>query len=180
MKKVSPARKDNFELLFKDHYELLCLVSFAIVKDKDAAKDIVQDFFISYWQKRNTLSIQVSFRAYAVKAVKNLSLLAVKKAIKEKSMIKDLNIPEYEVQKFMNKEKEQKKIFELLNMLPEKRREIFISSVLEGHSYREVALSSGVSINTVKTQIKRSYAFLRSYLKEDLFTLAGFVLFMHS
>ncbi len=166
MKKVSPTRTENFELLFKEHYELLCLVSFAIVKDKDAAKDIVQDFFISYWQKRNTVSFRVSFRAYAVKAVKNLSLLAVKKAIKERSMINDLNIPEYEVQNLLSKEKERKEIFEILDKLPEKRRKIFISSVLEGHSYGEVALASGVSINTVKTQIKRSYAFLRMHLKE--------------
>ncbi|WP_036382269.1 RNA polymerase sigma factor [Muricauda sp. MAR_2010_75] len=180
MKKVSPARKDSFDFLFKEHYELLCLVSFAILKDKDKAKDVVQDFFISYWQKHNSLSLKVSFKAYAIKAVKNLSLLAVKKEVKEKSMIKDIPIPEFEVQKLLDKEKTQKKIFEILNQLPAKRREIFISSVLEGHTYSEIAHASGISINTVKTQIKRSYAFLRSHLKEDLFTFLGFMLLIFS
>lgn len=37
---------ENFEFLFKKNYQFLCLVSLAIVKDKDASKDIVQDFFI--------------------------------------------------------------------------------------------------------------------------------------
>ena len=58
------------EELFKDNYPLLCLVSFSIVKDKDIAKDIVQDFFVSFWNKRESITINISFEAYAKKSVK--------------------------------------------------------------------------------------------------------------
>lgn len=101
MKTDSPFRSDNIEFLFKEHYNLLCLVCFAILKDREASKDVVQDFFLSYWQKRNSISIKVSFCAYAVKSGKNLSLLVVKKDIKEKSLFEDLLIQEYDNQNYL-------------------------------------------------------------------------------
>jgi RNA polymerase sigma-70 factor (ECF subfamily) len=169
-------KTEDFDRLFDENYPFLCLIAFSIVKDKDFSKDIVQDFFISYWQRRNSISLEISFRAYAVKAVKNLSLMAIKKGEKEKSLINDLDIEVYDVQKFVEESKSQKKIFEALDKLPSKRREIFISAVLNDHSYEEIAESREISINTVKTQIKRSYAFLRSYLKEDFVIFVGFIL----
>jgi RNA polymerase sigma-70 factor (ECF subfamily) len=176
MKTQPNFEKDNFNLLFKENYSFLCLISLSIVKDENVSKDVVQDFFVSYWQRRNAISITISFRAYAVKAVKNLSLLAIKKVEKERALIKDLDIEVYDVQRFIEEPKRQGKIFEALNKLPLKRREIFIAAILNDHSYDEIAESKEISVNTVKTQIKRSYAFLRSYLKEDLVIVAGFIL----
>jgi len=40
---------------------------FSIVKDKDGAKDNVQDFFYSYWQRRASISITLPFKAYAIR-----------------------------------------------------------------------------------------------------------------
>jgi RNA polymerase sigma-70 factor (ECF subfamily) len=118
MKNKLNIEADNFELLFKNNYQFLCLISLAIIKDKDAAKDIVQDFFVSYWQKRNSISIKISFRAYAVKAVKNLSLLAIKKVEKENSLFKNISIQKYDVQEFIEKPNSRSIVLEALNKLP--------------------------------------------------------------
>lgn len=157
------------EELFKKNYALLCLVSFSIVKDKDVAKDIVQDFFVSFWNKRESISISTSFEAYARKSVKNLSLQYLNKKNKEQRMFEDIraedsssNIPN---------DKQNNKLNELVNLLPEKRKEIFLSVVVHGKSYAEIAETNGISVNTVKTQMKRAYAFLRSYRKEDYITV---------
>lgn len=166
MKAKSAVNTKEIEYLFKDNYTLLCLVSFTIIKDKDAARDIVQDFFISYWQKRKVLSIRISFQAYAVRAVKNLSLIAIKKANQQQSLDLVLHEQEYEVQQSLDKPNRSEKLWELLNQLPNSRKEIFISSVVHGRSYAEIAEINGISINTVKTQMKRSYAFLRSKAKK--------------
>ncbi len=166
MNNKSNYKTDLFESLFKENYKFLCLVSFSINKDMDASKDIVQNFFITYWQKRSSILIRVSFRAYAVKAVKNLSLIAIKKALKEKAIFMDLDIQKYDVQKDFDNPQTKNIIFEALNKLPIKRKEIFVSAVLQGYSYKEISESKGISINTVKTQIKRSFLFLRSYDKK--------------
>ncbi|SDB48460.1 RNA polymerase sigma-70 factor, ECF subfamily [Flavobacteriaceae bacterium MAR_2010_188] len=157
----------NFDSLFKEHYTFLCLISYSILKDRDAAKDVVHDFFISYWQKKNNISIEISFRAYAVKAIKNLSIQAIRKSEKENSLLNKVVLQEYDIQRDTEVINFKQKIFRVLEKLPEKRREIFVAAVLNGHSYEEIAETRAISINTVKTQIKRSYAFLRTYRRED-------------
>lgn len=168
MKAKSTVTITEIENLFKEHYAFLCLVSFSILKDKDASKDIVHDFFVSYWLKRDTVSIHVSFQAYAVRAVKNLSLAAINKASKEQSLDKIIfNHPDKDADhSLLDKSKNHEKLWELLNQLPSSRKEIFISSVIDGQTYAEIAESNGISINTVKTQMKRAYAFLRSKAKK--------------
>lgn len=161
----------NMEPLFKEHHSLLCLVAFGIVKDKDAAKDVVQDFFISYWQKREDISLTFSFKAYAIRAVKNLSLLWLKKAKKEKTLLQDLNFRGNVEPKILEEANKDKKLQRLLDKLPESRRHIFMSFVVYGQSYSEIAENNGISINTVKTQMKRAYAFLRSNATKDLLYL---------
>ena len=153
------------EELFKDNYPLLCLVSFSIVKDKDIAKDIVQDFFVSFWNKRESITINTSFEAYAKKSVKNLSLQYLEKKKREQRLMDtfetDTSAPEPKLDRQNNK------LNDLINKLPTKRKEIFVSVVVDGKSYTEIAEANGISVNTVKTQMKRAYAFLRSNKKED-------------
>lgn len=156
------------ECLFKEHYSLLCMIAFGIVKDRDAAKDVVQDFFISYWQKRETITPTVSFKAYAIGAVKNLSLLSLKRDKKEKILLQDLNLRDHVAQKPLDEASKGKKLQSLLDRLPEHRRHIFMSFVVHGQSYSEIAENNSISVNTVKTQMKRAYKFLRSEGSKDL------------
>lgn len=168
MKARSTVNPTEIEFLFKEHYTLLCLVSFSILKDKDAAKDVVQDFFISYIQKRKSITIKLSFQAYAVGAVRNLSLMAIKKVNKEQSLHGlEQNHHDDEAHQHLDKVKHHEKLWELLNQLPDSRKEIFISSVVHGQTYAEISELNGISINTVKTQMKRAYAFLRSKAKKS-------------
>src|SRR5690606_707284 len=158
---------DKVEKLFKNNYALLCLVSFSIVKDRDIAKDIVQDFFVSFWNRREKIEITTSFEAYARQSVKNLSLLHLEKEKKARILQSELQVVREDYQPYTEKPRKNNKIVELLDRMPDKRREIFVSFVVHGQSYSEIAETNGVSINTVKTQMKRAYAFLRTHKKQD-------------
>ncbi|MBZ4037337.1 sigma-70 family RNA polymerase sigma factor [Flavobacterium sp. 17A] len=152
-----------FEALYKEHFVFLSLVSFNIVKDKDVAKDITQDFFVYLWEKEETPDFTISFKAYGTKAIKNLSLQYIekKKAISLKT--KKVIVQKSEEQVLFENAEEQKKpkIQTLIEKIPQARREILISHVVEGLSYAEIAEDQNISINTVKTQMKRAYASLR-------------------
>jgi len=162
-----------FEDLYKEHFAYLSLVSFNITKDKDVAKDVVQDFFIYLWEKEEALNFTISFKAYATRAVKNLSLQHLEK---NKTISLDTNkivLPKFEEQAVFERAEENKKprIQTLVEKIPQARREIFVSHVVEGHSYSEIAEMYNISVNTVKTQMKRAYAFLREF--ENSSTLIG-------
>ena len=166
----------HIEKLYKEHYTFLCLVSFSILKDRDSANDVVQDFFISFWQKRQDVSVKISFQAYAAKAVKNLSLMALKNAHKKEALDLNLNKHEENGDDLIEVAKKHAKTWDLLNQLPQSRRDIFISYVVYSYSYAEIAELNGISINTVKTQMKRSYAFLRSQARaSDLVCLFAII-----
>ncbi|GGA83282.1 DNA-directed RNA polymerase sigma-70 factor [Flavobacterium palustre] len=168
-----------FEDLYKEHFAYLSLVSFNITKDKDMAKDVVQDFFIYLWEKEEAVNFTISFKAYAARAVKNLSLqyLEKHKTVSLEDNKKNI-LPKMEEQVIFEKAEENKKskIFTLVDKIPQARREIFISHIVEGHSYAEIAEMYNISVNTVKTQMKRAYAFLREF--ENSSTLSAILYFL--
>ncbi|MES2240147.1 MAG: sigma-70 family RNA polymerase sigma factor [Bacteroidota bacterium] len=167
-----------FESLYKEHFAYLSLVSFNITKDKDVAKDVVQDFYIYLWEKEDALNFTISFKAYAARAVKNLSLQHLEKSKTISIDSKKIVLPKMEEQAVFEKVEENRKprIQTLVEKIPQARREIFVSHVVEGLSYAEIAENYNISVNTVKTQMKRAYAFLREF--ENTSTLVGVLYFL--
>jgi len=166
-----------FEGLYKEHFAYLSLVSFNITKDKDVAKDVVQDFFIYLWEKEEAVNFTISFKAYAIRAVKNLSLQHLEKNKTISLDTKKIILPKEEQVVFEKTEENPKsRIQTLVDKIPQARREIFISHIVEGHSYAEIAEMYNISINTVKTQMKRAYAFLREF--ENTTTLSAILYFL--
>jgi len=159
-----------FEKLYKEQFNFLCLVAFQITRDKEAAKDIVQDFFIYLWKRDENIEINNSFSTYATRAIKNISIQHIEKLKKRDANNNALDIQHYVEPVSLENLEENKTtlIRELVNQIPESRRNIFISHVVDGLSYAQIAEMYGISINTVKTQMKRSYAFLRSFENSNL------------
>lgn len=169
----------EFEKLYKDHFQFLCLVAFQITKSRAVSEDIVQDFFIYLWGREEQTNINVSFNAYATRAVKNLSLQHLEKN-KKLALADDKKLPAQEFVEpvvFEKTDAKNSKVRELVNQIPEGRRKIFIAHVVDGLSYAQIAELYDISINTVKTQMKRSYAFLRSIENRDLTAMVLLFLF---
>ena len=59
-----------------------------------------------------------------------------------------------------------RKVRTAIATLPDKRRKI-IEMSLDGCSVAEIAEQLHISVDTVKTQKKRAYAYLKEHLKED-------------
>lgn len=162
----------SFENLFKKHYKFLVLVAYQMVKDEAAAEDIVQDFFINFWNRRNDIQIETSFQSYATRAVKNLSLSFLKKLPNAVELTEQTPLAiqtDYleEEEAFLLKETADEKVLGLVNLLPDERKKVFLQYVVDGLSYAAIAEANNISVNTVKTQMKRAYAFLKAKAAED-------------
>ena len=56
------------------------------------------------------------------------------------------------------------RVYEVIEELPDQSRLVFKSCVLEGKKYKDVAEEMGISVNTVNTQMKRAYKYIRTRL----------------
>ena len=157
-----------FEKLFKMYYGYLCNFATKIIEDDVAAEEIVQDFFVKFWERRTEFSVESSLKNYLFRSVKNLCLNHIKhNNIKLQHAQKV--IAESETNSFNNDYIEVDLAADIANSieeLPEKRREIFRLSREEGLKYREIAEKLNISIKTVEAQMSLAIKSLREKLKK--------------
>ncbi len=158
-----------YESIFHKYYGYLCLYANQILSDTESAEEIVQDFFVDLWDKREKLSVETSLKNYFSRSVKNRCINHIQhnkiKAKYAQKVMSELqnndnyedNYVEYDLLE---------KIEESIQLLPEKRREIFQLSRNEGLKYREIAEKLNISIKTVETQMSLAIKTLRDKLKK--------------
>jgi len=66
---LSKNDQDAFDVLYRRHWEELFKTAYFILKDQDACKDIIQEVFIWFWNKRSKLEIS-SVKSYLKAAVR--------------------------------------------------------------------------------------------------------------
>jgi len=153
-----------FEQFFKSTVAALCAYSFRIVKDKQAAEDIVQEFFSKLWQQRIELQIQISPQRYAFRAVHNASLnyLRDNKFISEDHLPEELQADEGPLEQEMLFQDRVRQLEQVIAGLPPQCRIIFEKVCLEQKKYKEVAEELGISVFTVRNQVSKAYDILRN------------------
>ncbi|MOA26710.1 RNA polymerase sigma factor [compost metagenome] len=125
------------------------------------------------WNKRDQIQLKSSFEAYAVRSVKNICITHIKRQ-RDLIIYQGGELPEiaFDPDGTINDERLKAKIYskltEALNKLPAERKKLFLMSNVQGLTYAEIAERNNISVNTVKTQIKKAYATLRSQLSENL------------
>ena len=162
------------ELFFKYHGRLV-LFAIKFTGDLQVAKDIVQDTFLSLWEKAD--QINSSPKAYLFQSVKNRSFnylrhLKIDPAVKdvvshkisfaERMEYFDFNDPYYSL---LELEMEQK-IEKAINSLPEKCLLVFNLSRKEHLKNKEIAEKLGVSIKAIEKHISKALSVLRLELSE--------------
>lgn len=142
--------------------------------DEDMGRDIVQEVFISYWQRRQDFADMVSLKVFFYRSLRNRCLnelrsrrshtqadLAEAERLSSLSTLEDSVICE-EVSMAVHRS--------VMSLPPQSRRVLLL--VLAGKSNNEIALELQLSLNTVKTHKLRAYQTLRLLLKDMRVLLA--------
>jgi RNA polymerase sigma-70 factor (ECF subfamily) len=168
-----------FEELYRQYYIFLCLVAEHIVRNHSDAEEIVSDVFVRLWNIREKIEITTSVKGYLIKAVYNTSLNYLERFRLTHKLTDSLSNSDYEFLAWDSDyplgqlyEKEIMNILEQgISELPDGCRKIFILSRNEDMKYSDIADKLGISVNTVKTQMKIALARLRENLKDYLIIL---------
>jgi len=167
----------TIESIFKKKYKQFCLLSYHFVEDMYEAEDIVQDVFIQLLSHKNRAAIK-SLEAYIKVAIKNNSIQALKKKRSFESLNQLLKEPESLLTEDQLEEEKtaliklQHDFYEALAKLPKECRTVFLLTGLNGMKYKDTAEELGISINTVKSQMKKAYKAMRSSLEHLYLFLA--------
>lgn len=170
VKKIQITDRYELEALFRKHYHFLCTAAYYITGDESTAKDIVQEFFYYCWKKREEIIIAGEFKSYASRAVRNACLNYLKSSRRTSLLSEFVYNSEPSADESVRREEEgleerNKALWAAIDRLPEQRRLIFLLSNKDELSYAEIARRLDISINTVKTQIRLAYQYLREECK---------------
>ena len=169
---IKNSDRNAYEQLFKMYYTPL--VSFArnIIRDTDAAEDLVQEVFVKIWERKHTIEIKTSVKAYLYMAVKNHCLNKLKteqrNAFLNDEMADDVRVATNNTEEYSNTIELSKHIDNALNLLPPKCAVIFKMSRFEDKTYKEIAEALELSVKTVENQMGKALSIMRGALSPYL------------
>lgn len=167
----NPIGIEAFEELFKQYYAPLVVYACKYVSNVDIAREIVQDFFVKLYEKRQTLTIGVSVKSYLYRSVFNSCINYINQRNIQDKHLKNIDLErdvEENLESEMNTVELQHKIYEVIDELPSKCRRIFKMNRLEGLKNEEIAVQLNLSKRTVETQISKALKILRKKLADYL------------
>ena len=153
--------KKQFSEYYHDYYRQLCLHALHFMCDTDEAEDVVQETFVSLWDKREQWGTIKSVKAYLYTAVRNNCLTRIRDAkpttpIDEGFMDESLTEDEQ-----MERAEMEARIWRMIDELPERRREIFLMAKRDGLRYKEIAEQTGLTVKSVENHVLRAMQSLR-------------------
>jgi RNA polymerase sigma-70 factor, ECF subfamily len=170
-----------FEVMFSLYYPRLVWFAKEYVPYQDA-KNLVQDAFITFWEKNPAASNESQLQSYLYTIVKNNCLMylrheKIKKGFADEaemkmqnqvyqSALEQLNTSEMAFQEI------EAIIEKTLAELPPRCREVFVLSRLEGKKNHEVAKELNISVKAVEAQITKALKVFKEALKDFLPLLA--------
>lgn len=163
---------DHFDKIYVMYFSRMKRFAKEYVLSDEDAENIVQDVFMLLWEKRDILEIQVSLVPYLFSLVKNKCLDYLRRKVVVEEYKQELSVKLFSLElmnySFASDEEIEQLITNAIDKLPDRCREIFIKSRIEGKKYREIAEELHISINTVENQMSIALKKLRMELKDYL------------
>ena len=183
IERIRGGSEKAFSELFNAYYSYLNTVAMYYLLDKEACAEIVDDVFMNVWHKRESLSFPIHY--YLVRSVQNgcLNYIRSRKALQnaldehkerilafQENYIQSTPLPLQEVELRQAEEE----IRRAVDQLPPKCKAIFEEYFYAGKSADMIADSMGLSISTIRVQLKNATDRLRPALKHLLFLISLF------
>lgn len=165
-----------FETIYRLYANNLYIFACSYISDKIAAEDIVQEVFVTLWDRRKALRIKSNIHGYLFTMVRNRCLDYLRKPRKTISIdgeevderrINYQALQDEGASRLIESELE-KSIHDAIELLPEACRAVFLKTRIEGMKYKEAARELNISVKTVESHMTKALKHLRVHLKEFL------------
>lgn len=176
-----------FDSIFRRTYSRLYFYALSLLSDESDADDVVEEVFAGLWRRMDELDLEDNIEGFLYRAVYTRSVNVLKRRNVDAgrlAAIEDINNMRMEYYSGMNDDplhsmenaELRRKIEDTINMLPEKCRQVFRMSYLNGMHNNDIAEELQLSVRTVEAHMYRALRFLRERLGE---CLTAAVIFFH-
>lgn len=152
------------------------------IHDKEVSKEIVQEIFVSLWNKRDHLTIESSFESYLYGAAKFQVLNyirseKVRKKYAEHFALYAYQLKDHTIDEDLNLLDLKEVINDYLQQLPAKCQKVFKLSRFDHKTIDEIAIEMGISTRTVENYISQALKHLRHQLVDYPWVLVFLLLY---
>lgn len=159
--------------VYNRYFGRICLYASSFVDETKEAEDIAEEGFIRLWQGKRKFESLAHLKAALYQTTRRVGLNH--QIARQRRLTR---VDTYATQQSQNQSSHLQEIvyaeamaelYDAVQKLPPKAREIIQLTYLEGNSNQEVADILNINIQTVKNQKMRALGLLRQYLTRDSF-----------
>jgi len=161
-----------FTEIYNRYWKKLIALSYSYTKDKFEAEEVVQEIFVSLWNRRDVIKIE-TLSSYLATATKFSIFKAIYTRNRHEQLLENIpasasaDLPEDLVHaKFM-----EEYVSGLVEQLPEKCRLVYQYSRQKGLSPQEISDEMNIAKKTVEAHLTKALKMLRLNLKEMMVLL---------
>jgi len=159
-----------FGEIYNRYWDFLIQSASRHLQSKQKAEDLVQEIFLSFYNRRNEFELAVSLRAYLSQALKFKIMNEYRSQVVRDTYQKNVHYTytyayagnnvhhAYETKELAYN------INRSINMLPEKCKQAFLLSRSEDLSYKDISGHLNISVSTVEKHIIKALKFLKTNL----------------
>jgi RNA polymerase sigma factor (sigma-70 family) len=177
--------REAFAGLMERYYQPLFNYGTKLSTDRDLIKDCLQDLFLEFWEKHQTLSQIDCVKAYLFMSVRNNLIRRIKKEglltnITHDDSFVDENIsPEIQYIFAETENWQNQKLKASIEALPKRQRETLYLRYYENLSYEEIAKVMGLQRQAVANYIQYALQKLRLFWQQPVSSLVVFLNFYY-
>jgi len=174
--KYLSGQEPALEVLIRRHKNRVFAYILMIVKDKDLAEDIFQDTFIKVINtfRSGTYKEEGKFIQWVMRIAHNLIIDYFRKAKRipiienndEYDIFDKVRIPIESVEDTLITEQIHKDVKKLIDYLPNEQKEVLVMRHYHDMSFKDIAETTNVSINTALGRMRYALINLRKLVKE--------------
>ena len=163
--------RDALRGIYEKHRDRLLIVAIALSHDVNVAEDALHDVFVAFAENLAEFELTGSLKAYLTTCVANRTRDLMRRRRKTASDPTPGNSTASERDepgRLVVCNEELKMISSALAQLPQEQREVIVLRLYGQLRFRDIAASTGVSVNTVKGRYRYGIHNLRSMLNGEI------------
>jgi RNA polymerase sigma-70 factor (family 1) len=173
-KKIKQGDRNAFEELYDRFWDKLYASVYKRTQISEVTEEIIQDFFINLWIKREEIEIHTSIESYLYASVR----FQVLNYFKKEKIVRNYKNTINKTEPFENETLNQIYVNDLnqiieeeISLLPNKCQKVFRLSRQQNITIKEIAFKEGISTKTVENHLTKALKILRIKLKDHLYIL---------